>query len=356
MNFVFAKGENGFHLRILEENHYYPFGLKHENYNVEKKRVTWEPTMSIVGPVQTIIKEKRVRQTNNSGYQYKYNGKEWQDELGLNFYDFGFRNYDPAIGRWMNIDPLAERRYELNPYNYVQNSPLFRFDPDGLTDFTLNKKTGEVEMIEGTDDKEGPDRILKTNRKGEVKEKGKGFLGFLVSKSERGKEKVAIDNIEKGILQDGQNLRYDDTLIHVGGVGQPSVEGVEKFALQLSSYIGREIGGTYFSKDGVEDITHMTIGKYVNNTYRKNESNGSLAIRKLCNSLDLSAALAEFKSYQFRGFLHTHPNEPGRFNSSKEDKDFKNRALKHNPNLFFFIITHPEPGGNYPAKIDYTND
>ena len=42
-------------------------------------------------------------------YNYKYNGKELQDELGLNMYDFGFRNYDPALGRWMNMDAKAEK-------------------------------------------------------------------------------------------------------------------------------------------------------------------------------------------------------------------------------------------------------
>ncbi|OYQ49735.1 hypothetical protein CHU92_00265, partial [Flavobacterium cyanobacteriorum] len=41
-------------------------------------------------------------------YKYKYQEQEWQDELGLNMYDYGARNYDPALGRWHNIDPLAE--------------------------------------------------------------------------------------------------------------------------------------------------------------------------------------------------------------------------------------------------------
>ncbi len=329
-------------LTILEEDHYYPFGLKHTSYNTTKYEF-----VEVEDGANYYINITQLPAGYSSAYKYKYNGKEYQDELGLNFYDFGFRNYDPALGRWMNIDLLSERRYELSTYNYVQNSPLSKFDPNGLTDFTLNKKTGEVKQVGEVNNE--PDRILKTNSKGEVKRKGGGFFGFLVSKSKRGKAKVAIDGIEQGILKDGQNFKEQDVLIEIGGNGQPTRDGVEKFALKLSSYISKEIAGSYYSRDSVDKITHISFGGYINNSYRESIRNGTSGPRSVSTNLE------EVLSYKIRGFFHTHPNEPNRFESSPADRDFKNRALNTNPNLFFFIITHPNTGEVNPIRINFTN-
>ena len=96
----FKVTQNG--LEILEENNYYPFGLKHKGYN------------NVV---------------NGADHKYGFGGKEEQDELGLEWMDFHARNYDPALGRWMNTDPLEEF---MSPYVYAGNDPIRFADPSGM--------------------------------------------------------------------------------------------------------------------------------------------------------------------------------------------------------------------------------
>lgn len=70
--------------------------------------------------------------------RYLYNGKELIEDNGLEYYDYGARMYDPVIGRWGGVDPLADQRNWVSPYNFVQNNPLSRIDPDGRADMPLN--------------------------------------------------------------------------------------------------------------------------------------------------------------------------------------------------------------------------
>ncbi len=69
---------------------------------------------------------------------YKYSSKEIQPELNLNTYDFGARHYDPVLGRWTAVDPLAATSDDLSPYNYVENNPMNIIDPDGMQPDGLN--------------------------------------------------------------------------------------------------------------------------------------------------------------------------------------------------------------------------
>ena len=95
-------------LATLQQNHYYPFGMLNPSLS----------TSNTLGA----LKDNR----------YLYNGKELQDDFGLDWYDYGARFYDAQIARWHSVDPLAERYYTWSPYNYTLNNPIKFIDPNGM--------------------------------------------------------------------------------------------------------------------------------------------------------------------------------------------------------------------------------
>ncbi len=96
-------------LEIIEESNYYPFGLKHKGYNI--------------GGANSL--------GNDLAQKWKYNGKELDESLGLNMYDYGARSYQPDLGRWTSIDPASHEYVGISPYSYAANNPNVFTDPDG---------------------------------------------------------------------------------------------------------------------------------------------------------------------------------------------------------------------------------
>ncbi len=91
---------------VLQDNNYYSFGMS-----------TGEATNYIVDACL--------------GNKYLYNGKELDDDLGVGWYDYGWRQYDPALGRFMTQDRFAEKYYNLSPYQYAANNPVLMIDVNG---------------------------------------------------------------------------------------------------------------------------------------------------------------------------------------------------------------------------------
>jgi RHS repeat-associated protein len=79
---------------------------------------------------------KRFLRVGAGSYKYLYQGKEIQNELGLDTYDFHARMYDPVLGRTFQQDPLADLYYSHSSYSWVLNNPIKNFDPTGMSTHT----------------------------------------------------------------------------------------------------------------------------------------------------------------------------------------------------------------------------
>ena len=166
---------NGGGVTGLEQLHYYPFGL----------------IMDGVSPAN----------------DYTYNGKELNEDLGLQLYDYGARWYDGAAGRWWNVDPMAETYLNMSCYNYVANNPINAYDPNGMYIIIPNQDDRQY-FLDQLTDLLGADasKVFTTDKRGNVKFNQKAYKalqkeGKIDSNSEAFYEgfKEIINNNDVGV-------------------------------------------------------------------------------------------------------------------------------------------------------------
>jgi len=199
--------------------HFYPFGLEHKGYN-------------------NVI--------NGTHYPYGYNGKKENDELGLEWLDFGARNYDASIGRWMNLDPLAELMRRHSPYNYAFDNPVYFIDPDGMAPFS-----GEQDPIH--------------NAKGKLigddgKSDGKIHIVY---------DETEAEQIETETLNGNNAIDLTDKKVVTLNGGNKTVEGVinsvnraeeDTTSTSLDGGLHEEGGHTKSNSDGTTETVYWSPG------------------------------------------------------------------------------------------------
>ena len=179
---------------------------------------------------------------------YKYNGKELDQKNGLNWYDYGARHYDAAIGRWHVVDPSVEKYHNWSPYVYCKNSPIMLIDPDGkdgiyiaFPDYKISTPLGKIG--------------------------GLGHAGVLLINNKTGLTKYyeygRYDVEEKGIVR---TISVPD--VKIGKDGKPTLESLNKTFSVISKEAGHggKIEGAYVESDNFEKMNGYANSKKKENS------------------------------------------------------------------------------------------
>lgn len=190
---------------IVEENNYYPFGLKHKGYN------------EAVSPLGNSVANK-----------WKFGGKEYQDELDLAWYDVSARNYDPALGRWMNIDPLADQMRRHSPYNYAFDNPVYWMDYDGMSPSASTSECPDCQTQEDWDNYYAQiDNAAGTMGFGSAQEMALNFDHMEMTMDENGNQILMVNGEPLNLTQ------HENRISALGEFFAPLVEGVPKAIANL---------------------------------------------------------------------------------------------------------------------------
>ena len=285
---------------IIEESNYYPFGLKHKGYN------------NVTSSNGNAVAQK-----------WKFEGVELEEALGYNSYEMDFRHYDPALARFMVVDPMSEERNWLNPYNFVQNNPILRVDPTGLIDddYGLDTKTGELIFLRETDD--DTDTIYTGSKtvdnEGNTVFKKDGKSSKTIAKNTSNIKEITTMKDENGkTVSNGESVSTEGLIFSEGNL-QLGLEVMEFISFESNI----ELSAWGFENDKGQGLY---ISPWANNTATRSRDDVS----------DLYDDLITGKSKNLGkkiGHVHTHPL--GGTNPS--DQDYMHRNTNKNKNYPHYI-------------------
>ena len=260
---------------ILQEAHYYPFGMTLAGLNYS----TGLPT------------------------KYLYNGKERQDEFGLMWDDYGARF--KMDERWGVIDNKAEKYYSISPYVYAVNNPIRFIDPDGNDIVDANKN------------------VIYSNKTGWSKNASVGAMKIgnaMMSTPTGTKQFNNLVNADYGI----QLVLSPDV--------DPTALGRTKLPIK-----NRETGTAEFNPDGNGIITIFegTIAQDQNSggeysTYTMDEAIGAVASHEAIHATDpdnikLSEQIASFMGF----YMGEELSDQREVEANKTEEQVKTEAKEH---------------------------
>ena len=111
-----STGEGSGNVEVLQKHMYYPFGMEMDG--------TWNTNLQ--------------DDFEDPNHDFRYNGKELDQDYGLDWYAYGFRWYDPAIGRFTGVDPISDQFPHVSTYNYAENEPVGHIDLWGLQKYKVD--------------------------------------------------------------------------------------------------------------------------------------------------------------------------------------------------------------------------
>jgi len=247
---------------IIEESHYYPFGLKMASFN-------------------------NVATSTNPAQDYKYNGVELEESLGLNMYETDYRHYDPAIARFTTIDPVTH--HSMSTYTAFDNNPVYWADPSGA-DSIYNWNTGQyvingqvVSQDEAIAYAQNGGNADGSNNNSPDDNDEKGTLGFVRT------GKGQYYNKEKNIyINFNNNQKVDeDTNIYLRAEGDLSIGTQTKDGGTLLGIGDKTNIGATISIGSIEVLA--TLDKtIVNISYVNDEMNLEDVLRSLTIEVDIN--------------------------------------------------------------------